>query len=174
MNWTDIILLDFLRKYVHTRNPLVFKLILGIHNTTLKLTHNSSRPQWPSDSLRPRLRLLLSGDVHPNPCHSTKVYMSGVCSQGHKLWGGGGVFLQLLFWLGTYEVFCSSKRSGVPTNYERGMQLLQFPTHSTDTTTTSTINSNTSCRCESLHHHAIHYKWHRQQTDRIMLILRAT
>ena len=45
------------------------------------------------------------------------------------------------------------------------MQLLQSPTHSTDTTTAITINSNTSCQWEFIHHHAIQRKWHRQQTD---------
>ena len=35
------------------------------------------------------------------------------------------------------------------------MQLLQFTTHSPETTTGTTINSNTSCRWEFIHHHEI-------------------
>ena len=40
-----------------------------------------------------------------------KVSMSGVCSQCHKSWGE--LFVQSLFWLGTFNVFWSSKHSGV-------------------------------------------------------------
>ena len=75
-----------------------------------KLTYYSSKPQRPSDSSRPRQRLLLSVDVHPNPGPTTKY----PCSQCHKSWGE--IFVQSLFWLGTFGVFWSSKRSGVSTN----------------------------------------------------------
>ena len=37
-----------------------------------KLTLYSSKPQRPSDSLRPGLRILLSEDIHPNPGPTTK------------------------------------------------------------------------------------------------------
>ena len=37
-----------------------------------KLTHYSTMPHRPSDSSRPRQRLLLSGDVHQNPGPATK------------------------------------------------------------------------------------------------------
>ena len=43
-----------------------------------KLTHYSSKLQRPSDSSRPRQRLLLSGYVHPNPGPTTK-YPCPVC-----------------------------------------------------------------------------------------------
>ena len=45
-----------------------------------KLTHYSSKPQRPSDSSRPRQRLLLSGDAHPNPGTTTK-YLCPVCAR---------------------------------------------------------------------------------------------
>ena len=43
-----------------------------------------------------------------------KVSMSGVCSQCHRSWGE--LFMKSLFWMGTFEVFWSSKRSRVQTN----------------------------------------------------------
>ena len=76
-----------------------------------KLTHYSSKPQRPSDSSRSWQRILLSGDVHPNPGPYYKVSMSGVCLQCYKSWGE--LFMQSLFWMGTLEVFWSSKRSRV-------------------------------------------------------------
>ena len=45
-----------------------------------KLTHNSSKPQRPSDSPRSWQRILLSGDVHPNPGPTTK-YPCPVCAR---------------------------------------------------------------------------------------------
>ena len=45
-----------------------------------KLTHYSSKPQRPSDSSRPWQRILLSGDVHPNPGPTTK-YPCPVCAR---------------------------------------------------------------------------------------------
>ena len=77
----------------------------------LVLTHYSSKPQRPSDSSRSWQRILLSGDVHPNPGPTTKYPLSGVCSQCYKSWGE--LFMQSLFWMGTFEVFWSSKRSRV-------------------------------------------------------------
>ena len=43
-----------------------------------KLTHYSSKPKRPSDSSRSWLRILFSGDVHPNPDPTTK-YPCPVC-----------------------------------------------------------------------------------------------
>ena len=45
-----------------------------------KLTHYSTMPHRPSDSSRPRQRLLLSGDVHQNPGPATK-YPCSVCTR---------------------------------------------------------------------------------------------
>ena len=45
-----------------------------------KLTHYSSKPQRPSDSSRSWLRILLSGNVHPNPGPTTK-YPCPVCAR---------------------------------------------------------------------------------------------
>ena len=45
-----------------------------------KLTHYSSKPQRPSDSSRSWQRILLSGDVHPNPGPTTK-YPCPVCAR---------------------------------------------------------------------------------------------
>ena len=45
-----------------------------------KLTHYSSKPQRPSDSSRSWQRILLSGDVHPNPDPTTK-YLCPVCAR---------------------------------------------------------------------------------------------
>ena len=70
----------------------------------VKLTRYSSKPQQPSDS-RSWLRILLSGDVHPNPDPTTE--------DPYRSWGE--LFMQL-FWMGTFKVFWSSKRSGVQTN----------------------------------------------------------
>ena len=50
---------------------------------TGKLTHYSSMPQRPSDSSRPWQRILLSGDVHPNPGPTTK-YLCLVCARNVK------------------------------------------------------------------------------------------
>ena len=47
----------------------------------------------------------------PEPWPYYKVSMSGVCSQCYKSWGE--LFMQSLFWMGTFEVFWSSKRSRV-------------------------------------------------------------
>ena len=44
-----------------------------------KLTHYSSKPQRPSDFSRLWLCILLSGDVHPKPGHTTK-YPCPVCA----------------------------------------------------------------------------------------------
>ena len=44
----------------------------------VKLTHYSSKPQRPSDSSRSWQRILLSGDVHPNP---TTKYPSPACAR---------------------------------------------------------------------------------------------
>ena len=44
-----------------------------------KLTHYSTMPHRPSDSSRPRQRLLLSVDVHQNPVPATK-YPCSVCA----------------------------------------------------------------------------------------------
>ena len=46
---------------------------------TAKLTHYSTMPHRPSDSSRPRQRLLLVGDVHQNPGPATK-YPCSVCT----------------------------------------------------------------------------------------------
>ena len=116
----------------------------GFESVHVVSTHYSSNPQRPSDSSRPRLRILLSGDVHTNPGHTIK-YPGPVCTRsGHKSWCE--LFVQSLFFLGTSEVFCSSKRTGVQTNKGLSMQLMQFPTHSAETTAVATINSSTSCR----------------------------
>ena len=64
-----------------------------------KLTYYSSKSQRPSDSSRSWQCILLSGVVHPNPGPTTK------CP--------GEIFMQWLFWMGTFEVFWSSKRSRV-------------------------------------------------------------
>ena len=53
----------------------------------------------------------------------TRTLMSGVCSQCHGSWGE--IFMQSLFWMGTFEVFWSSIRSRVQTNYGLGMQPLK-------------------------------------------------
>ena len=45
-----------------------------------KLTHYSSKPQRPSDSSRSWQRILLSGDVHPNPGPTTK-YPCPLCAR---------------------------------------------------------------------------------------------
>ena len=45
-----------------------------------KLTHYSSKPQQTSDSSRSWQRILLSGDVHPNPGPTTK-YPCPVCAR---------------------------------------------------------------------------------------------
>ena len=48
-----------------------------------RLTHYSSKPRLPSDSSdssRPRIRLLLAGDVHTNPGPATK-YPCPVCAR---------------------------------------------------------------------------------------------
>ena len=45
-----------------------------------KLTHYSSKPQRPTDSSRSWQRILLSGDVHPNPDPTTK-YPCPMCAR---------------------------------------------------------------------------------------------
>ena len=48
------------------------------------------------------------------PWHYCKVSMSGACSKCHKSWGE--LFVQSLFWFGTFEVFWYSIHSGVSTD----------------------------------------------------------
>ena len=103
-----------------------------------KPTHYSTIPHRPSDSSRHRQRLLLSGDVHQNPGPAYQISMFRVYKQRHKLWGE--LYVQSLFWLGSFEVFWFSNRSGV--ELKLGMQLLQVPTHSTNTKTASITNYN--------------------------------
>ena len=52
----------------------------------VKLTHYSTMPHRPSDSSRPRQRLLLSGDVHQNPGPATK-YPCSVCTSNAQVVG---------------------------------------------------------------------------------------
>ena len=87
--------------------------------------------------------------------------MSYISSQYHKSWGE--IFAQSLFWLCRFAVFWYLYSSGVSTNEGLIVQLLQFRSHSTDSTTAATINSNTCSRWESFRHHEIQCKWHWQK-----------
>ena len=84
-----------------------------IQFAAVKLTHYSSKPQRPSllaiIATQPALRRCI-----PEPWPYYKVSMSGMCSQCHRSWGE--LFIQSLFWMSTFEVFWSSKRSRVQTN----------------------------------------------------------
>ena len=107
-----------------------------------KLTHYSSKPQRPSDSSRSWQRILLSGDVHPNSGPTTK-YPCPVCARNVTSRGVSYLCNRCSGWV-------HSKCSGLQNaaEYRRTKdwvcKLLQFPTHSTETTTAT--NSNTSCR----------------------------
>ena len=54
--------------------------LLSTHPSKPFLLHYSSKPQRPSGSLRSWQRILLSGDVHPNPGPTTK-YPCLVCAR---------------------------------------------------------------------------------------------
>ena len=76
-----------------------------------KLTHYSSKAATTLGLLtimatHPALRRCT-----PEPWSYYKVSLSGVCTQCYKSWGE--LFMQSLFWMGTFEVFWSSKRSRV-------------------------------------------------------------
>ena len=131
-----------------------------------KLTHYSSKTQRPSDSSRSWLRILRPGDVHPNPGPTT-MYPCPVCACNVT---GRGVRYLCNRCFGWVHSKCSGLQNAAEYIQRKDwdMQLLQYPTHSTDTTTASSINSNTGCRWKFIHHHAIQRKWHLQQTDGIM------
>ena len=59
---------------------------LQIVVNTSRHTGSESKPQRPSDSSRLRQRLLLSGDVHPNPGPTTK-YPCPLCSRNVTIRG---------------------------------------------------------------------------------------
>ena len=100
-----------------------------------KLTHYSSKSQRPSDSLRPRLRLLqaLLQSIH--------VWCVFTMSWGE-------LFVQALFWLGAFKTQQSNDE------LRTGRAPLALPHHSTNPPPLPPFNSNASCRWESLHHHA--------------------
>ena len=117
-----------------------------------KLTYYSSKPQRPSDSSRSWLRILLSGDVHPNLGPTTK-YPCPVCDR--NVTGRGVSFRSDLVF--KTQQSTDALRTGyvalaAPHPLYRNHYQHQF---------------NTSCRWEFIHHHAIQRKWHRQQTDGI-------
>ena len=70
-----------------------------------KLTHYSSKPQRSSDSSRSWLRILLSGNVHPNPGPTTK-YPCPVCAR--NVMGRGVSYL-----CNPYSGWVHSKCSGL-------------------------------------------------------------
>ena len=110
-----------------------------------KLTHHySSKPQRPLDSSRSWLRTLLSGDVHWIPGPTTK-YPCPVCARNVTDRGVNYLCNRCSGWV-------HSKYSGLQNvaEYRRIKDWVcsscSFPpTHSTETTTATTINSNTSC-----------------------------
>ena len=66
-----------------------------------KLTHHySSKPRRHSDSSRSWLRILLSGDVHPNPGTTTTYPVWCVLAMAQVT---GGIFMQSLFWMGPFK-----------------------------------------------------------------------
>ena len=60
----------------------------------------------------------------PEPWPYDKVSMSGVCSQCYKLWGE--LFMQMLFWMGTFKVFWSSKQQSID-ELKTGFSALAIP-----------------------------------------------
>ena len=78
----------------------------------------SNRGRMPNHYFSDALGLLAIMATHPAPRRCThepwpyyKVSMSSVCSQCYQSWGE--LFMQSLFWMGTFEVFWSSNRSRV-------------------------------------------------------------
>ena len=119
-----------------------------------RLPNYSSEPQQPSDSSRSWPSILLLGDVQPNPGPITK-YPCPVCARNVTSHGVSYLCNRCSGWI-------HSKCSGLQNaaEYRRikdwPFQLLHFPIHSTETTPAT--NSNTSCRWEFIHHHAIQHK----------------
>ena len=150
-----------------TVSSTVFRIRVSLQRLSWIITHQ--KPQRPSDFSRSWLRIPLSGDVHQNPGPTTK-YPCPVCAR--NVTGRGMSYL-----CNRCSGWVHSKCSGLQNaaEYRRIKDWVcspcsSPPTHSTETTTTTNINSSTSCRWEFIHHHAIQRKWHRQQTDGIRWI----
>ena len=117
-------------KSLQTVSSMVYRIRVSLQRLSWLITHQS----------RMTLGLLAIMATHhlrrctPEPWPYYKVSMSGVCWKCHRYCG---------------ELFMQQQQ-------QLGMQLLQFPTHSTETTTN--INSNTSCQWEFIHHYAIQSK----------------
>ena len=82
--------------------------------TMARRTHYSTMQHRPLDSsqystMPPALRWCAPESW---PCHQVSIFR--VYKQCHKSWGE--LYVQSLFWLGSFKVFWSSKRSGVPSN----------------------------------------------------------
>ena len=109
-----------------------------------KLAHYSSKPQQHSDSSRLWLRILLSGDVHPNPGPTTK-YPYPVCASNVT---GRRVSYLCNQCFGWVHSKCAGLQNAV--EYRRIKDWVcsscsSPPIHSTETTTATNINSNISC-----------------------------
>ena len=94
-----------------TVSSTVFRIRVSLQRLSWLITHQSRKD--PQDSSRSWLHIMLSGDVHPNHC-PTRKYPCPVCSQCYRSWGE--LFMQSLFWMGTFKVLWSSKHSRVQTN----------------------------------------------------------
>ena len=79
-----------------------------------KLTPYSSKPQRPSDSSRSWLRIMISGDVYPNPGPTTK-YPCPVCARNATGRGVSYLCNRSSGWVHS-NLFWFSKRSRVQTN----------------------------------------------------------
>ena len=91
--------------------------------STGKPTHYSSKPQQPSDSSRPRQRLLLSGDVHPHPGPTTKSTYLG-CARNVTSRGVSYLYNRCSVWV-------HSKCSGLQNAAEYSSRSSPLPTQHT-------------------------------------------
>ena len=133
-----------------------------------KLTHYSSKPQRPSDSSRAWQRILLSGDVHPNPGPTTK-YPCPVCARNVTSRGVSYLCNRCSGWVHSK---CSDLQNAA--EYRRIKDWVCSSCNSPPTLPKLQPPPIPTQAVEYIHHHAIQRKWHRQQTDGIRWILKAT
>ena len=112
-----------------------------------KLTHHSTMPHQPSDSSRPRQRLLLSGDVHQNSGPATK-YPCSVCTSNVT---SRGVSYMCNRFSGWVHSKCFGLQNAAEYRRIKNWACSSCSSPPTNTKTVSITNYNKNFRWVSLH-----------------------